>query len=374
MTPRVKVWLAGDWDEAGELRAASAAASEALVVEAGEAEVVVCVGQEGADMQDIAAAVRERSQAPLIVLAAAIAPGLLESALAADIAEVMILPQPPEAVVFAAQKLIAERPRAAAAGDARVVTVFSPKGGTGKSAVSCNLAAAFAAEGKRALLVDLDLQFGDVAIMLGLQPERTLHDLLATPGPLDADKIAGYATRHRSGVHVLPAPLRPEDAELITDARVTELIDAARSGYDVVVVDTAPFFQGSVLAALDRTDALLLLTAPDVPTMKNVRLALQTLDLLSFPAERTRIVLNRASARIGFRSPQVATVLEREVAFELPEDETVAIAVNRGTPAVLFKPNSPFSTALTAAAAALDEGAAAPAARRTRRFAIGRRS
>jgi pilus assembly protein CpaE len=331
---------------------------------------VLCVVPAGADVLDVLASIREQSQAPVVVLAAAAGPGLLE----ADAAEVLILPQPSEAVVFAAQKAAAS---AAAPRDARarVVTVFSPKGGTGKSVVSTNLAAALAREGKRTLLVDLDLQFGDVAIMLGLEPERTLHDLLSAPGKLDAEKIAGYATRHGSGVHVLPAPLRPEDAELITDARIGELLDAARSGYDVVVVDTAPFFHGAVLTTFDRTDDLLLVTAPDVPSMKNVRLTLQTLELLSFPTERIRIVLNRASSRVGFRAGQVAAVLERAVEFELPEEDAVLVGVNRGVPAVLAKRQGPFGSAVGELAAGLDRHPApAKPARTGRRLSLGRRS
>jgi pilus assembly protein CpaE len=365
----LKLWLAGDWTGAEQLRSALVAAPQVVDADAPEADVVVCVAQAGTEPGDVLAPVREHSQAPVVLLAVAPDAGLLE----ADAAEVLILPQPPEAVIFAAQKATAaaSAPRPTRA---RVITVFSPKGGTGKSVVSTNLAATLAREGKRTLLVDLDLQFGDVAIMLGLEPERTLHDLLTAPGKLDAEKIAGYATRHGSGVHVLPAPLRPEDAELITDARIAELLDAARPGYDVVVVDTAPFFHGAVLATFDRTDELLLVTAPDVPSMKNVRLTLQTLELLFFPPERIRLVLNRASSRVGFRAGQVAAVLERPVDFELPEEDAVLVGVNRGVPAVLAKRQSPFAAAVAALAAGLGGRAEAAPARGHRRLSLGRRS
>jgi pilus assembly protein CpaE len=208
--------------------------------------------------------------------------------------------------------------------------------------------------------------------MLGLLPERTLHELLTSPGSLDAEKIAGYATRHGS-LDVLVAPLRPEGAEAIVDSRIGELIDAARSGYDAIVIDTAPYFQGPVLEALDRTDELLLVCTPDVPTLKNVRLALQTLDLLSVPAANVRLVLNRANARIGFPASQVASVLEVDVAVELPDDESVAIAVNRCEAVVDMKSQSPFAQAITRLAASF-AGVAAPAVARPRRFAIGRRT
>ena len=151
--------------------------------------------------------------------------------------------------------------------------MFSPKGGTGKTVTATNLAASFAKhEQKRTLLLDLDLQFGDAAIMLGLEPEKTIYDLVVAPGELDSEKLAGYTTKHTCGLDILPAPLRPEDAELVTEAKLARLLEVARESYDVIVVDTSPFFHGPMLATLDRTDELLLLCGLDVPTLKNVRL------------------------------------------------------------------------------------------------------
>src|SRR5258708_9590832 len=116
----------------------------------------------------------------------------------------------------------------------RVVTIFSPKGGTGKTVVATNLAAAFVKkEGRRTLLLDLDLQFGDAAIGLGLEPEKTIYDLMVAPGELDSEKLAGYVTKHASGLDVLAAPLRPEDAELVTEGKVTNLLDAHPGAYEV---------------------------------------------------------------------------------------------------------------------------------------------
>jgi pilus assembly protein CpaE len=367
----LKLWLSGTWTELRDLRSGVVSADGIVVAERIEDADVVVHASTGASHRDELAAVREHTHAPVVLLAPPGAAGLLEVALESDLADVLILPQPPEAVVFAARKLAgAVARRRSDRARARIVTVFSPKGGAGKSAVACNVATALAAAGRRTLLVDLDLQFGDVAIMLGLQPQRTLHDLLASPGPLDAEKIAGYASTYAPLLDVLPAPLKPEDAESISDARVGDLLDAAAAGYDAIVVDTSPGFHGAVLAALDRTDDLLLLCTPDVPTMKNVRLTLQTLDLLAFPAERVRLVLNRANARVGFRAAQIGSVLERAVDFELPEDEAVAIAVNRGVPVLRHRSASPFSEAVTALADALGGGAAP--ARKQRRFSLGR--
>ena len=219
------------------------------------------------------------------------------------------------------------------------MTVFSPKGGTGKTVTATNLGSSLAKHwGKRALLLDLDLQFGDAAIMLGIEPEKTIYDLVTAPGELDSEKLAGYTTRHASGLDVLPAPLRPEDAELVTEAKLARLLEVARESYDVIVVDTSPFFHGPMLATLDRTDELLLLCGLDVPTLKNVRLSLQTLELLSFPPDRIKLVLNRANSKVGMKPKEVEGALEREIAFEIPSDRIVPLAVNRGNPAVLVRP------------------------------------
>src|SRR4051812_6792239 len=154
-----------------------------------------------------------------------------------------------------------------------VVTVFSPKGGTGKTTVATNLAATFAKrDGKKTLLLDLDLQFGDAAIVLGIEPEKTIYDLVVAPGELDSEKLACYVTKHPCGLDILAAPLRPEDAELVVESKVTNLIEVARGSYEQIVVDTSPFFHGAMLATLDRTDDLVVLCSPDVPTLKNVRL------------------------------------------------------------------------------------------------------
>jgi len=225
--------------------------------------------------------------------------------------------------------------------------VFSPKGGTGKTVTATNLATALVKHsGKRTLLLDLDLQFGDAAIMLAIEPDRTIQDLMAAPGELDVEKLAGYTLRHTSGVDVLPAPIRPEDAELVTEPKLARLLEVARESYDMIVVDTSPFFHGPMLATLDRTDELLLVCGLEVPTIKNVRLSLQTLELLSFPPNRIRVILNRANSNVGLKRSEVEAALETKVSFELPSDRAVPLSVNRGQPAVLAEPGSDFARAI----------------------------
>jgi len=217
----------------------------------------------------------------------------------------------------------------------------------GKTVTATNLAAACAKfEGRKTLLLDLDLQFGDAAIMLGVEPEKTIYDLVVAPGELDSEKLAGYTTKHACGLEVLPAPLRPEDAELVTEAKLGRLLEVARQSFDVIVVDTSPFFHGPMLATLDRTDELLLLCSLDVPTLKNLRLALQTLDLLSFPKQRVRIVLNRSNSKVGMKPNEVEGALGMKVRFEIPSDRAVPLAVNRGNPVVLAEESADVSRAI----------------------------
>jgi pilus assembly protein CpaE len=295
------------------------------------------------------AALREHTRAPLVMIASGEAASMLEQALDSDVSDVLLLPQLTHNVVFAIRKAahVRRQTQVAAGRTGRVITVFSPKGGTGKTTVATNLAAAFAKrEGRRTLLLDLDLQFGDAAIVLGLEPEKTIYDLVTAPGELDSEKLAGYVSRHPSGIDVLAAPLRPEDAELVTEGKVTSLLEVARGSYEAIVVDTSPFFHGPMLATLDRTDELIVLCGLDVPTLKNVRLAMQTLELLSFPTSRVRYVMNRANTNVGLKTREVETALKVKVAHELPSDGAVPLTVNRGNPAVLAEPRCDFAKSI----------------------------
>src|SRR5215217_9557980 len=295
------------------------------------------------------ASIREHTQAPVVLLASGEASALLEDALDADVTDVLLLPQLTENIVFAVRKAAhaGRRAKARHGRDGRIVTVFCPKGGTGKTVTATNLATALAKyHSKRTLLLDLDLQFGDAAIMLGIEPDKTIQDLVTAPGELDPEKLAGYTTRHASGLDVLPAPVRPEDAELVTEQKLTRLLEVAKQSYDVIVVDTSPFFHGPMLATLDRTDELLLLSSLDVPTLKNLRLALQTLELLSFPKQRIKIVLNRSNSKVGMKPNEVEGALGMKVRFEVPSDRAVPLAVNRGNPVVLAEESADVSKAI----------------------------
>jgi pilus assembly protein CpaE len=302
------------------------------------------------------ATIREHTRVPLLLIASGEASSLLEDALGADVSDVLLLPALTENVVFAIRKAT-QAPRRSTTGvrkEGRIITVFSPKGGTGKTVIATNLAAALSKAGdRRTLLLDLDLQFGDAAIMLGIEPEKTIFDFVNAPGELDPDKLAGYTTKHKSGVDILPAPLRPEDAELVTESKLTRLLEVARESYDVIVVDTSPFFHGPMLATLDRTDELVMLCGLDVPTLKNVRLSMQTLELLSFPAQRIRFLLNRANSKVGMKKSEVESALDVKIRFEVPSDRAVPLGVNRGQPPVIGDPSCDFARGIREVAKSL---------------------
>ncbi len=328
--------------------------------------------------------IRHATAAPIILVTSGAAGGLLGEALSAGIADVIMLPQLTDALVFTIQKTAAMVAARAAgptmalrssSSEGKVLTVFSPKGGVGKSVIATSLATQIARRcGRRVLLVDLDLQFGDVAIMMGVEPEKTIYDLVMTTGELDPEKLAGYVIPHASGVDVVPAPVRPEDAELVAEDRVGRLLDVAKETYDAIVVDTPAHFQATTLATLDRTDRLLLVASLDIPTVKNVKLTLQTLNLLHYPKDRINLVVNRNMSKADLDRKDVEKALELKIAFEIPGDREVGLALNRGIPVPMSAPRSAVTKAINEMADAFFERHAAKSLDAARKGAVKRPS
>jgi pilus assembly protein CpaE len=231
--------------------------------------------------------------------------------------------------------------------DGHVVTVFSAKGGVGKTTLSTNLATHFAMSGLRTLLLDLDLAFGDVAISLQLVPTRSVFDAVAMSGHIDDQGLASLITTHEStGLDVVCAPNDPGDADRIPVSVVSEIIKVARRHYDFVIVDTPPSFTEHVLSACDLSDALVLIATLDIPAVKNLRVALDTLDMIGSPKEDRIIVLNRADAKVGLRPDDVVTAIRTPIAVNIPNSMTVPASVNRGVPIVQDDPKGSVSLAI----------------------------
>lgn len=239
----------------------------------------------------------------------------------------------------------------------KVLTVFSTKGGVGKTVLATNLSVVLAKEtGKRVALVDLDLEFGDVAIMLGMRPEHTIFDAVQVFDRLDGEMLAGFMETHDSGVVALLAPVRPEDAEGISAARVGQVIDLIRENYDYVVIDTCPSFSEAVLAALDRSDELYVVTMMDVASIKNSRISVQKLKQLGFDNGRLRLVLNRSDSKVLLQPAEVEKAMGGAICAHIPSDRTVPRSVNKGVPIVIDNPKTEVSRSILA----LARSAAAP--------------
>ena len=250
---------------------------------------------------------------------------------------------------------VAAEPAAAAAvpgssrhGVGHVVTVFGSKGGAGKTVVAVNLATVLAREKKaRVALVDLDLEFGDVALMLDVAPRRTIGELAREEEPLDGDLVESYLLAHSSGVRVLPAPLSPEQAETIGGGAVNAILAALRHRYDYVIIDAPPSFTEPVLVALDASETILAVTTMELPALKNMSICLNILSTLGFAEDKVKLVLNRFGREFGLTLPRVEDKLGVSVWATIPSDgATVVPSVNRGVPFVLSDPKRPVSMAV----------------------------
>jgi len=233
----------------------------------------------------------------------------------------------------------------------RVVTVFSPKGGVGKTTMAVNLALALTERGaRRVCLVDLDLAFGDVAITMQLFPTHSIEHAIGSEETLDAAQLDTLLTRHADSMMVLAAPAHPDVRERVSPALVGKVLRTLREGFDFVVVDTAPSFDEQVLTALDETDECVIVATLDVPTLKNVKVALETLDMLDIARGHRHLLLNRADDAVGITPDKVEGILGMPVAASVSSSVDVAAATNSGNPIVVATPGHQTSQAVRALA------------------------
>lgn len=224
----------------------------------------------------------------------------------------------------------------------RVTTVFSTKGGSGKSVMATNLAVVLAERSEGPVcLVDADLQFGDVAVMMKLAPSHTVVDAVSNIERLDSSLLESLlATHEPSGLRVLPAPLEPAFADQISAGDMVRIIEILRNFCSHVIIDTPAYFNDVVLGLVEVSDDVLLVAGMDIPNIKNVKIGLQTLRLLNTPMEKLRLILNRANSKVKLDIGGVERTLQINAEALVPSDVIVPQSVNKGVPFVMSHPKS----------------------------------
>lgn len=339
-----------------EVTVVTSPAQLADVVTGNHRELLVVFGPSTALAEAVAVAEQCRARRPqlgVILLRHHLDPNVVNEAIRAGVREVVAISDRESIVAACARSLELSRtiagdePDPSAPTDGQIVAVFSGKGGTGKSVLATNLAVALAQDDRRRVcLVDLDLAFGDVAIMMELPPERTISAAVPVADRIDDVGFRTLLTRHRSGVSALLAPVRPADAELVSRDLITELLYLARGSFDHIVVDCASTLNEQTLAALDAAHHFFLITTPELPSLKSLRITLDTFDLLSYSRERRAVVLNRADSKVGLSAADVERATRMSVSASVPSSRDVPLSINRGTPILLDQPNHPVSVAI----------------------------
>lgn len=251
-----------------------------------------------------------------------------------------------EAAMAQAAAAQAAAQAAADAPQGKVITVFSTKGGVGKSLVATNLGVALSDAGHRVCLVDLDVNSGDVAIMLQLNPTRTINDLVAFGGQIDAESLATILTTASDRLSLMAAPVRLDSPDHAAATDVGLMIETLKAMFDFIVVDTSGVFDDHALTALDRTDAIVLVGTLDIPALKALKLATGTLDLLNFGRDTWKFVLNRADGKVGLTVGEFESTLGLKADATLVSSREVLAAVNRGEALVRAYPGHPNSKAI----------------------------
>jgi pilus assembly protein CpaE len=211
---------------------------------------------------------------------------------------------------------------------------------------------ALAAGGRRKVcMVDLDLAFGDVAITLQLFPHHSIEHAIGSEQNIDLELLEELLTRHEAGISVLAAPTQPDTKDRVTPLLVSRVLNTLKEGFDYVLVDTSPAFDDATLTALDETDECVIVATLDVPTLKNVKVALETMDLLNIARGHRHLLLNRADDEVGITIDKVESILGMTVEAQVSSALDIAAATNAGTPIVTAKPSHPASQSFIALAA-----------------------
>ena len=228
----------------------------------------------------------------------------------------------------------------------KIVLVYSAKGGAGKTTISSNLAASIASKNDlRVCLVDLDFQFGDIAVVLRLEPEKSLFDALSMGENIDTNSLSALTIRFEDLFDTLLAPTTPIKQDLVKSENIERVLSLLQSMYDIVIIDSSTAFNEVMAKAFEVADIALLITTLDIPAIKNLKLVMGTLDSLNFPPSRRRVILNRADQKIGISVGDVEDLVSAEVSIKVPNSAEVSQSINDGIPLVIAQPRNPVSKA-----------------------------
>jgi pilus assembly protein CpaE len=298
--------------------------------------VIGCTSSSNTALELLREARRRHENCAIVVLYGGSPNGFMDRAFQLGADDLITLPQPQGAVIFALEKAVSRR-RGSSGGVALapLICIVGPKGGTGKTLTACNLSVALAQAGARSVLVDIDLQFGDVGLALGLSPDRTIYDLALSGSTVDSDTVGRFLTPHSSGLNTLLAPVRPDQAAAIKPDFLREVYAALRIEHDFVIIDTPPAFSPEVIATIDIATDLCVVGMLDALSLKDTKIGLETLALMGRKADDITLVLNRSDTSVGISHEDVATILGQVPAVLVPSDRAIPRAITDGTPIVL---------------------------------------
>jgi pilus assembly protein CpaE len=257
----------------------------------------------------------------------------------------------------------------------RMICVLGLKGGSGKTLTASNLAVSLADAGHSVALVDLDLQFGDVGLTLGMSPERTVYDLVRSGGSMDAEKLEDFLTVHPSGIRALLAPARPDQAGVVTPDFLKDVYPLLRAMHDFVIVDTPPSFTPEVIGAVDASTEVCMVAMLDSLSLKNSKLGLETLERMDYQGP-VRFVLNRADSNVGISRQDVVAIMGRTPDVLVPSDRNITRALNQGEAIMANQRKSDAARAFRALAQTYipkDQGGQTGGPRRRRRLRLRRK-
>ena len=226
----------------------------------------------------------------------------------------------------------------------KILMVFSAKGGCGKTTLSVNLAHALAtATDSKVALLDFDLQFGDIAVALQIEPKKTISDAISMQTNLDELGINSLMVNQRKNLDILLAPTNPTDIEFISTELIDNLLSTLKNSYDYIVVDTPPAFTDVILRVFDQADRCFLLTTLDMPAIKNLKLVISTLEALNINKTKLEFVLNRSDIKSGLSIRELEEMVGEPFASQIPSSNEVSASTNRGIPLVIDNPRHAVS-------------------------------